>query len=114
MKTGWIVGLATAWIIMFIFSLVCDQVWFNGSTLDTLNSLIHPSFPLSSIPVVGVVVGAVAVVWGFVQALFTVILLKFDFWSGSYMILWYIFCLPAGIGVIVALVLSVFRGVSSD
>jgi len=114
MKTGWIVGIATAWVILFIFGLVCDQAWFDGSTLTTLNQLIHPSFPASSIPVIGVVIGAVATVWGFVQALFTILLLRFDFWSGQYMMLWYIFCLPVGIGIIVSLVLSVFRGVSSD
>ena len=91
MKTGWIVGIVTAWVVLFIFSLICDQAWFDGATLSTLNDLIHPSFPASSIPVVGVVIGAVTAVWGFVQALFTVLLLRFDFWSGSYMILWYIF-----------------------
>ena len=114
MKTGWIIGLVTAWVVLFIFSLICDQAWFDGATLSTLNQLIHPTFPASSIPVIGVVVGAIAAVWGFIQALFTIILLRFDFWNGSYMILWYIFCLPVAIGVIVSLVLSVFRGVPSE
>lgn len=113
MKTGWIVGIVTAWVVLFIFSLVCDQAWFDGATLSTLNQLIHPTFAASSIPVIGLIVGAIGVVWGFIQALFTIVLLRFDFWSGSYMILWYIFCLPVAIGVIVSLVLSVFRGVPS-
>lgn len=113
MKTGWIVGIVTAWVILFIFNLVCDQAWFNGSTLSTLNQLMHPSFPASSIPVVGVIVGAITAVWNFVQALFIVLFLRFDFWSGEYLILWYIFCLPVGIGVVVSIVFSVFRGVPS-
>jgi hypothetical protein len=110
MKTGWIVGIVTAWIVLFIFGLVCDQVWFEGSTLSTLNSLMHPQFPSTSIPVVGVVIGAITVLWGWIQALFTIIFLKFDFWSGQYMLLWYIFCVPVGIGIIVSVVLSVFGG----
>jgi hypothetical protein len=113
MKTGWIVGLITAWIVLFIFQLVCDQAWFEGSTLSTLNSLMHPQFPSTSIPVIGAVVGAITVIWGWIQALFTIIFLKFDFWSGTYMILWYIFGLAPGIGVIVAIVLSVFGGANS-
>ena len=114
MKTGWIVGIVTAWVILFIFSLVCDQAWFEGSTLSTLNSLMHPQFPSTSIPVIGVVIGAVTVLWGWIQALFTVIFLKFDFWSGNYMLLWYIFCVPVGIGIIVSIVLAVFRGAPSS
>jgi len=113
MKTGWIVGLVTAWVIMLIFGLICDQAWFEGATMSTLNELIHPSFPSSSIPVIGTVVGAITVVWNWIQALFTIILLKFDFWSGPYMILWYIFCLPVGVGVIVSIVITVIRGASS-
>ena len=114
MKTGWIVGLVTAWVLLFIFSLVVDQAWFDGSTLSTLNQLVNPSFPASTIPVVGVIVGAIGAVWGFIQALFTVILLRFDFWSGIYMLGWYIFCLPVGVGVIVSMVLVTFRGVPSN
>jgi hypothetical protein len=113
MKTGWLVGIVTAWVVLFIFSLVCDQAWFEGSTLSTLNSLIHPSFPSSSIPVIGTVVGAITVVWSWIQAFFTIVLLKFDFWSGNYMILWYIFCLPVGVGLIASIVLSVIRGTPS-
>lgn len=114
MKTGWLVGLFTAYAIMLIFGLICDQAWFSGSTLSTLNQLTHPTFPTSSIPVIGVVIGAITAVWGYIQALFTVILLKFDFFSGSYMMLWYIFCLPVAIGVIAGLILVVFRGAPSS
>lgn len=114
MKTGWIVGLVTAYAVMLIFSVICDQAWFEGSTLQTLHDLTHPTFPASSIPVIGLVIGAVTVVWGYIQAIFTVILLRFDFWSGSYMLLWYIFCLPVAVGVIVSLVFAVFRGTSSS
>ena len=114
MKTGWIVGIVTAWVVLFIFGLICDMAWFEGSTMSTLNNLIHPSFPASSIPVIGVVIGAITAVWNWVQSLFTVLLLRFDFWSGSYMIFWYIFCLPVAIGVIASLVLVVFRGASSS
>lgn len=114
MKTGWIVGLCTAYIILLLFSVICDQAWFDGATLTHLNQLMHPTFPASSIPVIGVVVGAITAVWGYVQALLTVIFLRFDFWSGSYMIVWYIFCLPVAIGVIASLVVTVFRGVPSS
>lgn len=114
MKTGWIVGIITAWVIMLIFSIICDQAWFSGSTLANLTQLMSPSFPATSIPVIGPIIGAVAAVWGFIQALFTVLFLRFDFWSGNYLLLWYIFCLPAGVGVVVSIVLGVFRGVSSS
>ena len=110
MKTGWIVGIATAYVILAIFGLVCDLAWFDGKTLATLNSLMHPQFPSTSIPVIGAVIGAITVIWGWIQALFIVIFLKFDFWSGNYMLLWYIFCVPVGIGIIVSVVLSVFGG----
>ena len=113
MKTGWIVGIVTAWVLMLIFDIICDQAWFNGATLTSLTSLMHPSFPASSIPVIGVVVGAITAVWGFIQAFFTVLFLRFDFWNGSYMIAWYIFCLPPAIGVILSLVVTVFRGAPS-
>jgi hypothetical protein len=112
-KTGWITGLVTAWVILFIFGIICDQAWFNGSTLNTLNTLIHPQFPASNIPIIGLVIGAITVLWDWIQALFTVVLLRFDFWNGTYMILWYIFCLPVAIGVIVSMVITVMRGVPS-
>lgn len=114
MKTGWIVGVVTAWVLMLIFSIICDLAWFDGSTLSILNTLMHPSFPASSIPIIGVIVGAITVVWGWLQAFIIVLFLRFDFWSGSYMILWYIFCMPVGIGVIVSLVITVFRGAPSS
>jgi hypothetical protein len=114
MKTGWIVGVVAAWIILFIFGLVCDQAWFDGATLGTLNTLMHPQFPASSIPIVGLVVGAITVLWTWVQALFTVIFLKFDFFNGSYMMLWYIFCLPVGIGLVISIVITIIRGVPSN
>jgi hypothetical protein len=114
MKTGWIVGIVTAWVILFIFGLICDQAWFNGATLGSLGTLMHPQFPASSIPIIGLVVGAITVLWDWIQALFTIIFLKFDFFSGTYMIFWYIFFLPAGIGVVVSLVITVMRGVPSQ
>jgi hypothetical protein len=114
MKTGWITGVVTAWVILFIFGLVCDQAWFNGATLTSLNTLMHPEFPASSIPIIGLVIGAITVLWGWIQALFSIIFLKFDFWSGSYMLLWYIFCLPVGIGIVVSMVVTVMRGVPSS
>jgi hypothetical protein len=113
MKTGWIVGIATAWVVLFIFSLVCDLAWFNGSTLTTLNTLMHPQFPASNIPVIGLVVGAITVLWNWIQALFTILFLRFDFWSGTYMLGWYIFCLPVGIGIVVSIVITVMRGAPS-
>jgi hypothetical protein len=114
MKTGWIVGIVTAWVVMAIFGVICDLAWFDGATFSSLTQLTNPSFPASSIPVIGVIVGAIAAVWSWIQALFTVILLRFDFFSGSYLILWYIFCLPVSLGVIVSLVLVTFRGVPSN
>jgi len=113
MKTGWVVGIVMAWVVLLIFSLICDQAWFDGATLATLNTLMHPSFPASNIPVIGLVVSAITVLWGWIQALFTILFLKFDFWSGSYMILWYIFCLPVGIGIIVSIVITILRGAPS-
>lgn len=109
MKTGWIVGIVMAYIILAIFGVICDQVWFDGSTLSTINNLMHPSFDSGSIPVVGQIVGAVTVLWTWVQGLLTIIFLKFDFWSGSYIFFWYIFCIPLGIGVIASIVIGVLH-----
>jgi hypothetical protein len=114
MKTGWIIGIVTAWVLLAIFGLICDQAWFDGSTLGTLTTLMHPHFPASNIPIVGLVVGAITVLWDWIQALFVIIFLKFDFFSGPYMLIWYILCLPAGIGVIVSIVITVMRGVPSQ
>jgi len=110
MKAGWIVGIVTAWVILFIFSLVCDQAWFEGATLRTLQQLTQFNIVGSSIPLIGPIIGTIAAIAGFLQALGLIIFLKFDFWSGNYMILWYIFCLPVGIGIVVSIVLSVVGG----
>lgn len=109
MKVGWIVGIVMAYIILAIFGLICDQVWFDGATLSTINDLMHPSFDSGSIPVIGAIVGAAVVVWGWIQGLLTIIFLKFDFWSGGYMIFWYIFCVPLGIGVIASIMIGVLH-----
>ena len=111
MKTGWIVGIVMAYIILAIFGLICDQVWFDGSTLKTINTLMYPNWDsaASSIPVIGPIVGALVVVKGWLDALLTVIFLKFDFWSGSYVIFWYIFCIPLGVGVIASIVIGILH-----
>ena len=107
MKTGWIVGIITAYVVLLIFSIICDQVWFQGETWATLNPLTSFHMGTSTVPVIGPIIGVLEGVKEFVDALAKVIFLKFDFWSGSYMILWYIFCLPVAIGVIVSITLTV-------
>lgn len=109
MKTGWIVGIVMAYIILAIFGAIADQVWFGGSTFATINNLMHPSFDSGSISVIGQIVGAVTVFWSWIQGLLTIIFLKFDFWSGSYIFFWYIFCIPLGIGVIASIVIGVLH-----
>ena len=113
MKMGWVVGIVTAYVVLLIFSIICDQVWFNGQTLATLNSLTQFHMATSTIPVIGPIVGVLAGVKDFLDALAKVIFLKFDFWSGNYMLAWYIFCLPVGIGVVVTIILSLVSARSS-
>jgi hypothetical protein len=106
MKAGWVVGLVTAYVLLMIFGFVCDLAWFDGETVSDLNTLGHPNIVDSGVPVVGVIVGALVAIKEWLGALFRVLFLKFDFFSGSYMLVWYIFCLPVCIGLIVAIVLS--------
>ena len=101
-----------AYIILAIFGLICDQVWFDGSTLTTINTLMHPNWDTGvagSIPVIGPIVGALVVVKDWLMALLIIIFLKFNFWSGSYVILWYIFCIPVGVGIIASIVIGVLH-----
>jgi hypothetical protein len=107
MKMGWVTGIVTAYVVLLIFSIICDQVWFEGKTLATLNDLTQFHMGTSTVPVIGPIIGVLEGVKAFVDALAKVIFLKFDFWSGNYMILWYIFCLPVGIGVVVTVTLEI-------
>jgi hypothetical protein len=110
MKMGWIVGIATAYAVLLIFSIICDQAWFNGQTLATLSHLTQFHMGTSTIPIIGPIIGVIDAVKDFIDALAKIIFLKFDFWSGNYMILWYIFCLPVGIGVVVTITIEIVSG----
>ena len=110
MKMGWIVGIVTAYAVLLVFHIICDQAWFEGSTLATLNSLTQFHMGTSTVPIIGPIIGVLEGVKDFLEALAKVIFLKFDFWSGNYMILWYIFCLPVGIGVVVSITIGVVTG----
>ena len=113
MKMGWVVGIVTAYVVLLIFNIICDQVWFDSQTLATLNPLTNFHVGTSTIPVIGPIIGTLDAVKDFIDALAKVIFLKFDFWSGNYMLAWYIFCLPVAIGVIVTVILSLVSGRSS-
>ena len=115
MKTGWIVGIVMAYVIMLVFCIVCDQSWFNGETLKTLHTLEQPPPVVGqNLPIIGPIIGGIAAIVEWILNLFDIIFLRFRFWSGSYMILWYIFCLPIGVGLVASIIITLVRGAPSS
>lgn len=111
MKTSWIIGVAMMWL----FILFCEVLATNGTIFNPsgVNSLLSLSIANSS--------GALAATLTFIGNLGNyflafiqlVTLYQPTVFSGNYIYMWYMICLPIDIGMIFGVV-TILRGVHSS
>jgi hypothetical protein len=114
MKTSWIIGVVTIWLILFVLCMIVEDTTAMGSSdMSMLQSLVQPKGTDFS----NIVSGAISLVtdvWQYFTLLIQLIFLWFpSMWDGVYIWFWLFICLPIGIGMVASIV-TVIRGSSSS
>ena len=111
MKTSWIIGVAMMWL----FILFCEVLATNGTIFNPsgVNSLLSISIYNSSGIIAATATFFVNLGNYFYAFLQLVTLYQPTVFSGNYIYMWYMICLPIDIGMIFGVV-TILRGVHSS
>ena len=113
MKPGWIIGLASAFVIMQIIAGVCEMGYVGSGEVGLFQQLMQPNIPDVKIPVIGQIAAFFSITWDYIVVLWNMFWFNYPFFQGTWSIVRYIFFVPVSVGVVVSLVLATVRGVSS-
>ena len=114
MKTSYFIGLAILFVVLTLISGICELDYAKSTgSITLLESLMKPDIPSYFNPI-GAVVAYVTVAWGYVQTLWSMLWFDYSFFTGGWIWIRYIFFIPVSLGLVLTLVLSVFRGVGSN
>lgn len=111
-------GLVVGWVCLFIICLILNSIveantGMNTTQSDWFNVLLSPAGANNS----GSLIAQSSIithVWDFVRGFFGILLLWFpSLFAGSFIIVWWVLCVPVGVGFSWAIV-SLLRGVHSS
>jgi hypothetical protein len=120
MKTSFIIGWATLFIVgIFLELVITGGTGVGSSYMDTLSSLtknvnIVNVTSLYSVPVIGQAASLITMIGQYFAILIAMIFLYFpDIWAGNWIWLWYFLCIPVSVGFIFSFI-TILRGVHSS
>lgn len=113
MRTGWIIGLVSAFVIFTIIACICEMNYIDEGDMSKLQQLLQPDFPDYKVPILGQIAGFVTVAWDYIRILWGMFWWDYPFFTGGWALVRYMMFIPLSIGMVVSLVLATFRGVSS-
>lgn len=90
----WVIGLATAFVLMTIISNILEGIW--GTEVTRLQLLINPSF------------WPPGAVWAYIENLWGLLWFDYSFFYGSWTIFRYAIFIPISVGLVAALAVEVF------
>ncbi len=114
MKTSWIIGVVTLWILVFTTEMmVTEGTAFNPSSGNPFNALFSMNLAnFSSIVSAGATFIMGCGIW-LINFIGLVFLWSPSVWTGYYIWIWYILCVPIGVGMLFG-IMTIIRGTSSS
>ena len=113
MSSRWFIGFITAWVMMTVIACICEMTFLSDSEIGILQQLLSPEFPDYKIPIIGQVAGFLSVAWDYIRILWTMFWFDYPMFQGTFALVRYMLLLPISVGVVVGLVITLIRGVSS-
>jgi len=112
MKTGWLIGIIAAFVIISFIAGVCENAWYGSEVVTKLDVLMRPFMASGILEGIKAAVGTIFSV-EFWDTLWDVLWWNYPFGGTFWMLTRYIIFIPLSLGFIFTLALSVVRGVSS-
>lgn len=113
MKTSWLIGIITLYILLQIASGIGELTYPGSAETNRLVALMNPDIPVSTNPI-GAVVAYITAGWHYIQNLWGCFWFDYSFFQGGWLMAKYAIFWPVSIGVVVSIVFAVFRGVPSN
>lgn len=118
MKTSWIIGIVSLWVVCYILCSVIENTnLFTSEQTGMIQSMLQPEgteiTSIENASSIGQAYSLITNVWSYLISVIKVIFLWFpDLWSGNWIWFYYCFIAPLSIGLIVSIVF-ILRGVQS-
>lgn len=113
MKTSWFIGLIMLFVVFSVISGIMEMSYFGGGEASRIHTLLTGVQIPEGVNFIGATIAFITQTWEFIANLWHMFWFDYAFFQGTWGIVRYIVFLPISIGLIVTLVLSVVRGVSS-
>ena len=114
MKTSYFIGLSILFVVLTLISGICELDYAKSiGSITHLEALMKPDIPSYNNPI-GAVAAYITVAWSYVQTLWSMLWFDYAFFDGGWIWIRYIFFIPISIGLVLTLVLSIFKGVGSN
>lgn len=113
MNPKWLIGLGMLFIVLTIFNGMIEQSYVGTGKTSVFYSLLS-SYSEASFSNPLIAIGSVlSVVWGTIQMVWAMFIFDYAQFEGAWQIVRFAFFLPISIALVVSLILSAVRGVSS-
>lgn len=113
MNPKWIVGLGMLFIVLSIFNGIIEQSYIGSGKTNVFYTLLS-SYSEASFSNPLIAIGSIVnVVWGTIQTVWAMFIFDYAQFEGSWQIVRFAFFLPISVALVVSLILSAVRGVSS-
>lgn len=113
MKTGWLIGIISAFVIITFIAGVCENAWYGEDAVTKIDVLMRPMMATGVWEGVKAAIGTLfsTTFW---DTLWDVLWWNYPFDGTFWQITRYIMFLPLSLGFVFTLALAVVRGVSSS
>lgn len=114
MKTSWIIGIFTMFILLSLISGILEAQYLGGQEdqVDTFTKLMSPPSFTSMNPL-NVLWTVVTIGWHYLTAFWDMLWFNYAFFTGGWTIIKWIVFFPISIGVVFSFI-SLIRGTSSS
>ena len=114
MKSSWIIGLLVLYVVLAIISGMVEMTSpLAAGDINRIQTLMSPTVPAYTNPL-GAVFAYITWTADYIANLWGIFWFDYAFFTGSWALVRYAIFIPIGIGVVVSLVMSVVRGISSS
>lgn len=113
MRTGWLIGIIAAFVIISFCAGVAEMAWYGADVVTKLDVLMRPFMASGILEGIKAAVGTIFSV-DFWNTLWDILWWNYPFTGEAWMLVRYIIFIPLSLGFIFTLALSVIRGVSSS
>jgi hypothetical protein len=118
LKTSWIIGIMSLWVVCYILcSVIEESNLFTSAQTSTVQGFMQPTgtdiTTIDNMSSIGQAISLITNVWSYIKPFIQAVFLYFpDLWNGAWLWFYYIVIMPISVAMIVSIVF-IFRGVHS-